>query len=171
MILGTYGSHGIEIIAINYPSAEVLEGIKITGDPNIPMNKVTFRADLKKAMILSKEEQKDADCESLISTMDLHSYQCFDFESDQASSQTTSQPFVMPRDAYQRAQLEYEHCLYRFQGEGQISPDDYSDPSFVPAHIIVFNCDNFGVLFLTLKSMSLFSRVRENLDAVNYEEI
>ena len=170
IFLGTYGAHGIEIIELKYPSLNVLEGIKITGDPNIPINKVTFRADLSKAIVLSKEEQETADCESLISTIELSSFQCFDFGSDQNSQSPVLQPFLVPRDARQRAKIEYEHCFYRFQGEGQVSPDNYSDPSFIPAHIIVFNCDTLGVLFLPLKSILTFSRVREDLSAVNFYE-
>ena len=126
---------------------------------------------MSKAIVLSKEEQENADCESLISTMELSSFQCFDFESaDQNSQSPVLQPFLVPRDARQRARIEYEHCLYRFLGEGQVSPDNYSDPSFIPAHIIVFNCDTLGVLFLPLKSILTFSRVREDLSAVNFYE-
>ena len=131
---------------------------------------------MNKAIVLSKEEQENADCESLISTMELSSFQCFDFESaDQNSQSPVLQPFLVPRDARQNLthqdfffKIEYEHCLYRFLGEGQVSPDNYSDPSFIPAHIIVFNCDTLGVLFLPLKSISTFSRVREDLSAVNF---
>ena len=73
----------------------------------------------------------------------------------------------MHRDARQRAKIEYEYC---FLGEGQVSPDNNSDPSLIPAHIIIFNCDTLGVLFLPLKSILTFSRVREDLSAVNYYE-
>jgi len=168
---GTYGSHGIEIIEINYPSTYQIEGVKITGDPNIPMNKVTFRADLRDAIILSKEEQKEADCESLQSIKEFCQFQYIDFDSNQDSSPLSFQPFILPRDATQRAKLDkYEQCLYRFISEAQVSPIDYSDPTFVPAHLIIFDCDTFGVLFLTLQSMSLYSRISENFGAVNYFE-
>ena len=134
------------------------------------MKKVTFRADLSKAIVLSKEEQMTANCESLQSAMELCSFQRFDFDSDQDSS-PSFQPFLVPQDAYQRAKLDrYERCLYRFIGEAQVSPIDYSDPSFIPAHVIVFDCDTFGVLFLTIKSISLYSRINENFGAVNYCE-
>ena len=134
------------------------------------MKKVTFRADLSKAIVLSKEEQMTANCESLQSAMELCSFQRFDFDSDQDSS-PSFQPFLVPQDAYQRTKLDrYERCLYRFLGEGQVSSIDYSDPSFIPAHLIVFDCDTFGVLFLPLKSISLYSRINENFGAVNYCE-
>jgi len=160
---GTYGAHGIEIIELNYPSINVVEGVKITGDPNVPMKKVTFRANLSKAIVLSKEEQEMADCESLQSAMELCSFQRFDFNSDQDSSRRFNHSSCL-RTPYQRANLDrYERCLYRFVGEGQVSSIDYSDPSFIPAHVIVFDCDTFGVLFLPLKSISLYSRINEIL--------
>ena len=134
------------------------------------MKKVTFRADLNKAIVLSKEEQESADCESLQSIMEMSSFQRFDFDSDQDSS-PPFQPFIVPPDAYQRAKFDrFKQCLYRFIGEAQVSPIDYSDPSFIPAHVIVFDCDTFGVLFLTIQSMSLYSRINENFGAVNYHE-
>ena len=41
---GTYGSHGNEIISLSYPNPDKLEGIKLTGDPNVPMDKTSFYA-------------------------------------------------------------------------------------------------------------------------------
>ena len=75
----------------------------------------------------------------------------------------------MPPDAYQRAKFDrYKQCMYRFIGEAQVSPIDYSDPSFIPAHVFVFDCGTFGVLFLTIRSMSLYSGINENFGAVNF---
>ena len=128
--LGTYGAHGIEMIELNYPSINVIEGVKITGDPNVPMKKISFRADLSKAIVLSKEEQQSADCESLQSAMEMCSFQRFDFGSDQDSS-SSFQPFLVPQDAYARfVKLDrYNQCLYRFIGEAQVSPIDcHSSP-------------------------------------------
>ena len=41
---GTYGSHGNEIISLSYSNPDKLEGIKLTGDPNVPMDKTSFYA-------------------------------------------------------------------------------------------------------------------------------
>ena len=62
---GTYGGHGIEIIAIDYPTEDTLKAVKLTGDPNVPMNKVTFTADLTKGIALTKDEQKQLSCDDL----------------------------------------------------------------------------------------------------------
>ena len=45
---GYYEPHGIELIALHYPDKSILKAVKLTGDHNVPMDKVTFTADLKK---------------------------------------------------------------------------------------------------------------------------
>ena len=45
---GYYEPHAVELIAVHYPDESNLKAVKLTGDHNVPMNKVTFTADLKK---------------------------------------------------------------------------------------------------------------------------
>ena len=68
-----------------------------------------------------------------------------------------------------RHQVGHQQCQYRFLAEGQIAYEDYQDPKFVPAHLIIFDQDHFGVLFLTLHSMSLYVRISEDLSAKCFE--
>ena len=166
---GTYSAHGIEFISIRYPSRNVLEGFKLTGDPNVPMGKVTFKADLTKAIRLTRDVQKDYSCEALIPDESTATYESIDFEA--ADHQPQPQPFCLPSDAYDRASEEvgYQQCQYRFLAEGQIAHEDYQNPQFVPAHLIIFDQDHFGVLFLTLHSMSLYVRISEDLSATCFE--
>ena len=58
-----------------------------------------------------------------------------------------------------------------FLGEAQIALPDYQEPSMIPAHIVIFDNDTLGVLFLELRSMSLYSRVKEDLTARHFEDI
>ena len=82
-----------------------------------------------------------------------------------------SQPFKVPTDAQTRSDLKFDRCLYRFSGEAQVAMSDFTDPSMISAHIVIFDADTFGVLFLSLKSFSYFSRVTENLCAVDLSDI
>ena len=45
---GYYEPHAVELIAVHYPDESNLKAVKLTGDHNVPMDKVTFTADLKK---------------------------------------------------------------------------------------------------------------------------
>ena len=58
-----------------------------------------------------------------------------------------------------------------FSGEAQIALPDYQEPSMIPAHIVIFDNDTLGVLFLELRSMSLYSRVKEDLTACHFEDV
>ena len=39
--------------------------MKLTGDPNVPMNKITFKADLNKSFMLPIELQEQLECLAL----------------------------------------------------------------------------------------------------------
>ena len=165
---GNYGAlpwgHGIEIIAINYPSSDTLEAVKLTGDPNVPMNKVTFKADLQKRIFLSKEEQRRLYCSALANSDDLDL---------QSPDNQGSQPFLLPPDARLDAPIELEHnqCSDRFFGEAQVAAHNYFNPKMIPAHIIVFDNNTLGVLFLQLQSLSIYKRMKEDLSAIHFDEI
>ena len=58
-----------------------------------------------------------------------------------------------------------------FLGEAQIALPDYQEPSMIPAHVVIFDNDTLGVLFLELRSISLYSRVKEDLTACHFEDV
>ena len=41
----------------------------------------------------------------------------------------------------------------------------------IPAHVVIFDNDTFGVVFMDLGSLALYSRVKENLAATHFEDI
>ena len=90
---GTYGGHGNEIIAVKHNSENnCLEGLKLTGDENVPMGKISFYADLSKPIYLSKEAQRNSSCSDLIQSIVHQTYDIID------DDRRKSQPFVLPRN-------------------------------------------------------------------------
>ena len=69
--------------------------------------------------------------------------------------------------------VEYLNNLFLFSvtGEAQIAYTNYQQPSMIPAHVVIFDNDTFGVLFLEIGSLALYSRVKENLAATHFEDI
>ena len=61
---GTYGPHGIELINLTYQKSPtedgslILEGSKLTGDPNVPFREVSFRADLSRPVFYTNVEDQ-----------------------------------------------------------------------------------------------------------------
>ena len=109
---GTYSSHGIEMIKVSYVESDgvsKLEGLKLTGDPNVPFNKVSFYADLTKPIVLTEEFQRESRCDDLISGIDESSLNL--------EEPMPSQPFIKPRDAFvDDSRFNQRMCRYRFKG-------------------------------------------------------
>ena len=107
---GTYGPHGIEIISVHYSNdsdGQKLVGLKLTGDPNVPMGNVSFRGDLRKSIILTEDFQRDVTCDQLVEAVEAVA-----FIADRNTD--TYQPFVMPMDAFQRRQINYTTATHRY---------------------------------------------------------
>jgi len=66
--------------------------------------------------------------------------------------------------------LDYKTCLHRFLGEVQIALPNFENSERVPAHIMIFDNDTIGVLFLQLQSISIYKRIKEDLGAIVYHE-
>jgi hypothetical protein len=82
-----------------------------------------------------------------------------------------TQPFIMPSDAFERSSVPYRTCIYRFVGEAQVAQTDFINAEMIPAHVVIFDCDMFGVLFLDICLMSLYSRIKEDFTAIHYDDI
>ena len=63
---GDYGPHGVELIHLQAPHSGIkgLKGIKVTGDPNVPFNKITFEVENDRCLNISEEAQQT--CNSII---------------------------------------------------------------------------------------------------------
>ena len=63
---GDYGPHGVELIHLQAPHSGIkgLKGIKVTGDPNVPFDKITFEVDNDRCLNIPEEAQQT--CNSII---------------------------------------------------------------------------------------------------------
>ena len=50
-------------------------------------------------------------------------------------------------------------CLGRWPAEAHIATDGFTDDSFIPASFVLFNQDQFAVMFLGLNSTAIYTRM------------
>ena len=50
-------------------------------------------------------------------------------------------------------------CLGRWPAEAHIAYDGFTNDSFIPANFVLFNEDQFAVMFLELNSTALYTRL------------
>ncbi|XP_064467028.1 F-box only protein 31-like [Ornithodoros turicata] len=152
---GTYGTHGLELIQLEYVDhCTKLRASKLSGDPNVPSGQVTFEVVLQYWMTLTAEQQ--------VSIADLDSIEVVAAE-DNHPNLSRSQPFYVPMDCHLRFQEIPRTCLARYHGLGQVAGHGFTNPSFSRGHWIVFNENLFGFLWLELLSLSVYHRVTESL--------
>ncbi|XP_071957796.1 F-box only protein 31-like [Antedon mediterranea] len=156
---GTYGGHGIELVMVSYHD-DLLHGVKVTGDPNVPADQLSIQAHINEPMILDRDNQYSlAQLEALTKEDVLVP----------VDKQKTRQPFIVPRDVMDRGmskvndEMDLTHCIGRYFATGLIAMDGFKHPSRTPSHFIVFNENMFAMLWIELHSISLYCRVEENL--------
>jgi len=144
---GTYSSHGIEIIHLKYDNESNLAiGHKITGDPNIPANKTSFRINLD-LIFVGTDNLTEASSG-------------FD-KSDLCLSNLTLKKFEGSCDVSLYSEKIPKQFYAKFKGEIQLAGTGYTNPRFDPCVWIIFDEDTFGVLPLTLSHLLMYSRVTE----------
>ena len=146
---GQYGAHGVELVHLK--DGQV---VKVTGDPNVPFNQVTFRVTMKNKIVLPLETQRDVD-DILQATVD--DFQEYMIAGD---SDTDTYDFLVPENMNVRVPIPWSKCLGRWVGEAQIAAHMFVDSSFIPANFLLFSEDEFAVMFLDLNCISMFYRVK-----------
>jgi len=159
LFAGDYSVHGVEIIQLEMPGDGIIKGVKVTGDPNVPFDKITFKVDNpKKCLDIPRETQER--CNLLLDFSNnptLVDYQ-----------EGMRLEFLVPDDC--RARLdektkdflrEQNTCQGRWACECQVAGTSYDNPEMIPGNFIVFNNNVFGVIFLDLHTLSLYNRIRE----------
>ncbi|XP_064640862.1 F-box only protein 31-A-like [Lineus longissimus] len=152
---GDYSAHGVEIIKLGYTDdLKQLELLKITGDPNIPAGCITMKADLLCPMVLTLTQQEELET---LSEIDLP-----DPDPDMQLGQLPSQPFRIPNGCSREgSNLVPESCKWRFSSRGQVAYDNYTRPTFISGHFVVFDEDTLGFLWIDLEAFCLLKRCTE----------
>lgn len=146
---GMYGAHGVELVHLN--DGQV---VKVTGDPNVPFNQVTFRVTMKNKIVLPLEMQENLDDIIQATVVDYQEYM-IDGDND-----SDNYDFLVPESMNERIPIPHRKCLGRWVGEAQIAAHMFVDSSFIPANFILFSQDEFAVMFLDLNCISMFYRVQ-----------
>lgn len=151
---GSYSAHGVELVMFQYVTSsdgennvvDMIQGVKITGDPNIPSAKITFQANLKDTIVLSKDENLKLDKLKNAETCD---------------GVPTEQPFLPPDlflcdvDDFQFP----ERCSSRLKAKVQIAYHEYTNPSFIDAHLIIFSQNLCAVMTFEFEDIMPFQRL------------
>ena len=151
---GEYGGHGVELIHLLDG-----QGVKVTGDDNVPFNKVTFRVTFGQKLDIPVEMQSNVNSlNEITASNNIENYIVTpgdgEFEND------LHYDFIVPHSMYMEGDFTKDKCLGRWLGEAQIASTNYQNPSFIPAHFILFNENEFAVMFLELYLVSMYHRVK-----------
>ena len=172
---GTYSAHGIELVNITYEEdLKTLTGRKVTGDPNVPFDKISFQAHLDKPMFLGDEDQTSF--ENIVQYMTVNENES---ETEASShkeliSKFKAQPFKAPYNCRIDSSIDQKLIkteLWRFQARCQIAMTGYVEPRFIRGNVIIFSENIFGVIFIDLQSLGIFERVTENLNCTHFEDV
>lgn len=154
---GSYGPHGIELIHLVIPSSSSstssmigAAGVKITGDPNVPCGEKSFIVNSSRCLDISLETQSSLEAiEAFMENPAFHNFE-----------EGRLEDFQLPADCFERERIDFEKCKGRWSCECQIAENMHLNPRTIPGHFILFTEDIFAVLFIELRSVSLFHRAQ-----------
>ena len=160
-----YGAHGLELIHMRDG-----QGVKITGDPNVPFNEVTFRVTSKHRIDLPLEVQTDLR-ELTEATEDFEQYLVDDDKVSHYDEQSWTgfyyyylqqgdfQFRLPPYTDMDGEEIAETRCLGRWPAEAHVAYGGFTNDSFIPASFVLFNEDQFAVMFLGLNSTAIYTRM------------
>ena len=147
---GHYGCHGIELVHLQDG-----QGVKLTGDPNVPFNQVTFRVTRRDCLDLSLEQQRSV---SQVREATEDPGGC---QESGGTSQEGRANFLVPDGMVERTPVTWRDCLGRWPAEVQIASQMFQDSQFILANFVLFSQDEFALMLLDLNTISLYHRAKE----------
>jgi len=150
---GSYGGHGVELVQLQLQmigdTMLGATGVKITGDPNVPFNEVTFRILGEGCINIPMDLQGTVrGIRTAMLEKDILPYRA-----------DLMQSFRVPVDMSERVPIRWTSCKGRWAAEAQIASHMFQDPQLIEANFVLFSEDEFAVMFLDLNSVSMFHRV------------
>lgn len=153
-----YGGHGVEFVHFQDG-----QGVKVTGDPDVPFNEITFRVTCghkvsfpigiqSDSMELKEATEKHFNRYTL---PNVGTYKSLDF------AIPNSFDFVIPESMHRRDEVPttLTKCLGRWVGEAQLASDGFF-PYYTPANLLLFNHDTFAVMLLDPYIVRMYYRVK-----------
>ncbi|CAL1530659.1 unnamed protein product [Lymnaea stagnalis] len=156
----SYGPHGVEILnfMMNEANPFILEGLKISGDPNVPAGNISVEVYLDKPVILGADDQDSIEAMILADiSRDEGSYQALLNSSN--NNIHMRQPFSLPSGVVDRSENVPQACTARYLACGTIAGDLFTSPGKCRCHFVKFGDTFFGVLWLELFCFSAFHKV------------
>ena len=152
-----YGGHGVEFVHFQDG-----QGVKVTGDPDVSFNEITFRVTCghkisfpigiqSDSMELKEATEKHFNRYTL---PNVGTYKSLDF------AIPNSFDFVIPESMHRRDEvpITLTKCLGRWVGEAQLASDGFF-PYYTPANLLLFNHDTFAVMLLDPYLVRMYYRV------------
>ncbi|CAL4142211.1 unnamed protein product, partial [Meganyctiphanes norvegica] len=146
---------GVQLLLFRFKNDEEneIEGIKITGDTKVPASKISVKVNLRFPVLPNELQQKSLAELKKIDPQQTH----------KPTSSFLEQAFFLPEDIHPVENLP-SSCKARYHGFGQIADSGFQGPMFSPVHIVFFNNDIIGVIWLDLNYLSVFHRIHINFE-------